>query len=65
MTSAANARIGLIERIDELPEVTYGSADLGNVDDALAETAYIALSKQTREAVSGARRKAPASVLGR
>lgn len=42
---------GMLERIDELLEATYRSADLGNVSDPLAETIYIVLSKQTREAV--------------
>ena len=44
-------RRGALERIDELLEATYRSADLGNVSDPLAETVYIVLSKQTREAV--------------
>ena len=39
----------IIERIDEVLEVTYRSADLGNVTDPLAETIYILLSKQTQE----------------
>ncbi|HVS05750.1 MAG TPA: DNA (cytosine-5-)-methyltransferase [Candidatus Dormibacteraeota bacterium] len=38
-----------LERIDELLEVTYRSADLGNLTDPLAETVYILLSRQTRE----------------
>lgn len=41
----------LLERIDELLEVTYRSADLGNLDDPLAETVYILISQQTRESV--------------
>jgi DNA (cytosine-5)-methyltransferase 1 len=49
MSIAADA--GVIERIDELLEVRYRSADLGNLDDPLAETVYILLSLQTREAV--------------
>ncbi len=40
-----------LERIDQLLELTYRSADLGNLNDPLAETIYIVLSKQTREAV--------------
>jgi len=40
-----------LNRIDELLEVAYRSADLGNVDDPLAETVYILLAKQTREEV--------------
>jgi DNA (cytosine-5)-methyltransferase 1 len=44
-------RRDLLERIDELLEVTYRSADLGNLDDPLAETVYILVSQQTREAV--------------
>lgn len=45
------SREGLLERIDELLEVSYRSADLGNLEDPLAETVYILLSRQTREAV--------------
>ena len=41
----------LIERIDELLEVTYRSGDLGNVADVLSETVYILLSLNTREVV--------------
>lgn len=41
----------IIERIDELLEAKYNSADLGNLDDPLAETIYILLSRQTRETV--------------
>jgi DNA (cytosine-5)-methyltransferase 1 len=41
----------VVERVDELLEATYCSADLGNVQDVLGETVYIMLSKQTREAV--------------
>lgn len=40
-----------LSRIDELLEVTYRSADLGNFEDPLEEVVYILLSKQTREAV--------------
>lgn len=40
-----------LQRIDELLEVTYRSADLGNHDDPLAEAIYIILSRQTRETV--------------
>src|SRR5712692_9417952 len=42
---------GVIERIDELLEARYRSADLGNLDDPLAEAVYIVLSRQTQEAV--------------
>jgi DNA (cytosine-5)-methyltransferase 1 len=42
---------GLIERIDELLEARYRSADLFNLDDPLEETVFILLSQQTREAV--------------
>lgn len=42
---------GLIERIDELLEARYHSADLFNLDDPLDETVFILLSQQTREAV--------------
>ena len=41
----------VVERIDELLEAKYRSADLGNLDDPLAETIYILLSRQTRETV--------------
>lgn len=44
-------RGGLIERIDELLEARYRSADLFNLDDPLEETVFILLSQQTREAV--------------
>ena len=44
-------REGLIERIDELLEARYRSADLFNLDDPLAEAVFILLSQQTREAV--------------
>ena len=40
-----------IDRVDELLEVTYRSADLGNVDDVLSEIVYILLSLNTRETV--------------
>lgn len=41
----------VVERIDELLEAKYRSADLGNFDDPLTETIYILLSRQTRETV--------------
>lgn len=41
----------VLERIDELLETRYSSAGLGNINDPLAETVYILLSKQTRETV--------------
>lgn len=41
----------VLSRIDQLLELTYRSGDLGNVDDVLAETVYILLARQTREAV--------------
>lgn len=41
----------LFERIDELLEAKYRSADLGNLQDPLAECVYILLSQQTREPV--------------
>ena len=44
-------RIGLIERIDELLEARYCSADLFNLDDPLEEVVFILLSQQTREPV--------------
>lgn len=42
---------GVVERIDELLELTYRSADLGNVTDVLSETIYLLLSLNTREQV--------------
>jgi DNA (cytosine-5)-methyltransferase 1 len=42
---------GVIERVDELLEIRYRGADLGNVTDVLAEAVYILITKQTREAV--------------
>jgi DNA (cytosine-5)-methyltransferase 1 len=44
-------RNGLVERIAELLEVTYRSADLGNLEDPLDEAVFIILSRQTREGV--------------
>ena len=44
-------RRALLVRIDQLLEARYRSGDLGNVDDPLAETVYILLSKQTQEPV--------------
>ncbi|MDQ2761330.1 MAG: DNA (cytosine-5-)-methyltransferase [Actinomycetota bacterium] len=44
-------RAGLIERIDELLEARYRSADLFNLDDPLEEVVFILVSQQTREAV--------------
>ncbi len=41
----------VVDRVDELLEATYRSADLGNVQDVLGEAVYIVLSKQTREVV--------------
>jgi DNA (cytosine-5)-methyltransferase 1 len=41
----------VLSRVDELLEATYSSADLGNFHDVLAETVYILLSRQTRDAV--------------
>lgn len=45
------AREGVIDRIAELLEVTYRSADLGNFEDPLEEAVYIMISRQTREEV--------------
>ena len=42
---------GVIERVDELLEISYRGADLGNVTDVLAEAVYILITKQTRQAV--------------
>ena len=44
-------RAGLVERIDELLEARYRSADLFNLNDPLDEVVFILLSQQTREAV--------------
>lgn len=44
-------RLQIVERVSELLEVTYRSADLGNVDDILTEAVYILLSLNTREQV--------------
>ena len=43
--------LGVLDRVDELLEATYWSADLGNLHDVLSETVYILLSRQTREIV--------------
>lgn len=42
---------GLIQRIDELLEARYRSAELFNLDDPVEEVVFILLSQQTREAV--------------
>jgi DNA (cytosine-5)-methyltransferase 1 len=42
---------GLVERVAELLEVTYRSADLGNFEDPLEEAIYIMISRKTRERV--------------
>jgi DNA (cytosine-5)-methyltransferase 1 len=44
-------RAGLIERVDELLEARYRSADLFNLSDPLEEVVFILLSQQTRETV--------------
>lgn len=41
----------VVARIDELLEACYRSADLGNLDDPLAETVFILISQQTRDQV--------------
>lgn len=51
MIETTLGRDALLARIDELLEARYRSGDLGNVDDPLAETVYILLSKQTQEPV--------------
>lgn len=43
--------VEVIDRVDELLEIAYGSGDLGNVEDVLSETIYILLSSNTRETV--------------
>lgn len=43
--------VDIVQRVDELLEVTYRSGDLGNVSDVLSETVYILLSLNTRETV--------------
>ncbi|MDQ1747830.1 MAG: (cytosine-5)-methyltransferase 1 [Frankiaceae bacterium] len=45
----ADERDAVLERVDEILELTYRSASLGNFDDPLEEAVYIILSKQTRE----------------
>jgi DNA (cytosine-5)-methyltransferase 1 len=45
------AREGVVSRIDELLEASYGSADLGNLSGVLDETVFILLSQQTRDRV--------------
>src|SRR5689334_3301790 len=48
----AGSRVNsIVERIDELLEMRYRSADLGNVTDPLAESIYILISQQTRDEV--------------
>lgn len=42
---------GVVSRADELLELRYRSADLGNLEDPLDEAIYILLSLQTRESV--------------
>ena len=42
---------GVITRADELLELSYRSADLGNLDNPLDEAVYILLSLRTRESV--------------
>lgn len=42
-------RAAVLERVDEILELTYRSASLGNFDDPLEEAIYILLSRQTRE----------------
>jgi DNA (cytosine-5)-methyltransferase 1 len=51
MISTPLAPAGIVARIDELLEARYRSADLGNLDDPLAEAVYILISQQTRESV--------------
>lgn len=43
--------VEIVDRVDELLEVSYRSGHLGNLDDVLSETVYILLSLNTREAV--------------
>ncbi|MBJ7603126.1 MAG: DNA (cytosine-5-)-methyltransferase [Candidatus Dormibacteraeota bacterium] len=43
-------RLDVLDRIDEILELKYRSAGLGNFDDPLEEAVYILLSRQTREA---------------
>ena len=52
-------REALIERIDELLEARYRSADLFNLDDPLEETVFILLSQQTREPLDQERNISP------
>jgi DNA (cytosine-5)-methyltransferase 1 len=41
----------IVIRVDELLEARYRSADLGNLDDPLAEAIFILISQQTRDPV--------------
>lgn len=43
-------RLATVDRVDELLELRYRSATLGNFEDPLEEAVYIILSRQTREA---------------
>ena len=43
--------VEVVSRADELLELSYRSADLGNLEDPLDEAVYILLSLQTREAM--------------
>ena len=42
-------RVATLDRVDEILELTYRSAGLGNFPDPLEETIYILLSRQTQE----------------
>lgn len=42
-------RLAVLDRADEILELTYRSATLGNYDDPLEEAVYIVLSRQTQE----------------
>jgi DNA (cytosine-5)-methyltransferase 1 len=43
-------RAGILDRVDEILELTHRSAGLGDYDDPLEEAAYVLLSRQAREA---------------
>ena len=43
-------RLAVLDRLDEILELRYRSAGLGNFEDPLEEAVYIILSRQTREA---------------
>jgi DNA (cytosine-5)-methyltransferase 1 len=49
-TLTAADRLAILDRVDEILELTHRSATLGNLEDPLEEAVYILLSRQTQEA---------------